>query len=128
MIQNQLKTVADPSDIYDSLSPLWKRSRAVCRGERYVKLHDKDLDTVDYSNLLIPFSPSMTRGQYNFYKAEAELPGIASTFGKTLVGGLLRKMPTLKFPAGVPDEVHDWIINEFGNDGSPLISFLDEAI
>src|SRR6478609_12008221 len=105
------KTVADPCDSYDSMRELWIRSRALCRGEKFVKGFDKVLDKYNYKNLLIPFSPSMTQEQYNFYKAEAELPGISSQFGKTLVGGLLRKSPTLKFPSGVPDDAEKWIFH-----------------
>lgn len=41
--------------------------------ERFVKDYDNIIDVASFSNLLIPFSPSMTQTQYNFYKAEAEL-------------------------------------------------------
>jgi hypothetical protein len=121
------KTVGDPNAEYVSLQPLWLRSRAVCSGERYVKAFDSAL-TVNYRNMLIPFSPSMTQQQYDFYKAEAELPGIVAQFTKMLVGGLLRKQPVLKLPEGVPEEAHDWIINQFGQDDSALAAFLDEAL
>jgi hypothetical protein len=124
--QSQVKTVSDPCASYESLEHLWRRSRAVCRGEKYVKEFDSyvNLDT----NLLIPFSPSMSDEQYNFYKAEAELPGITSQYAKTIIGGLLRKQPTIKFPEGVPEDAADWIIHEFGQDDSPLAAFLDEAL
>jgi hypothetical protein len=122
------KTVADPCAQYESLIPLWIKSRAVCRGERYVKEYDKLVDIDTFKNLLIPFSPSMSQAQYNFYKAEAELPGITSQFAKTLIGGLLRKQPLIKFPEGVPDEVSKWIIHQFGKDDSPMSAFLDEAL
>src|SRR6478736_3191274 len=92
------KTVADPCAEFDTMLPLWTRSRAICGGERYVKAVDARVDRWKNSNLLIPFSPSMTQQQYNFYKAEAELPGIVAQFAKMLVGGLLRKQPTLKLP------------------------------
>ena len=100
--QASVKTVADPNASYESLYPLWTKSRAVCNGERFVKDLDSMIDVVGFNNLLIPFSPTMTQQQYNFYKAEAELPGITAEFAKMLVGGLLRKSPTFKFPAGVP--------------------------
>jgi hypothetical protein len=121
------KSVADASAAYDSLKPLWIKSRAACRGERFVKDYDAILLPMG-DNLLIPFSPSMSQAQYNFYKAEAEWPGITSQFAKMLVGGLLRKQPTLKLPDGIPEEAHSWIINEFGKDDSPLTSFMDEAL
>ena len=121
------KSVADASASYDSLKPLWIKSRAACRGERFVKDYDS-IKLAMGDNLLIPFSPSMTQEQYDFYKAEAEWPGITAQFAKMLVGGLLRKQPTLKLPDGIPEEAHSWIINEFGKDDSPLTSFMDEAL
>jgi hypothetical protein len=121
------KTVGDPNAEFESLKPLWARSRAVCSGERYVKDYDSTLDT-KYRNLLIPFSPSMTPQQYDFYRAEAELPGIVAQFIKMLVGGLLRKQPVLKLPEGAPEEAKDWILNQFGQDDSSLAAFLDEAL
>lgn len=122
-----IKTVGDPNAEYESLQGLWARSRAVCSGERYVKEYDATLDT-KYRNLLIPFSPSMTPGQYDFYRAEAELPGIVAQFIKMLVGGLLRKQPILKLPDDAPEEAKDWILNQFGQDDSSLAAFLDEAL
>ena len=112
--QSAVKTVADPNASYESLKPLWNKSRAVCSGERYVKAYDGVIDPVSFSNLLIPFSPSMSQAQYNFYKAEAELPGIVSQFAKLLVGGLLRKKPELSLPDGIPEEAANWILNELG--------------
>ena len=123
--QAAIKTVADPNAAYESLVPLWNKCRAVCSGERFVK----DLDSaVSVSNMLIPFSPSMSQAQYNFYKSEAELPGIVAQFARMLVGGLLRKQPTLSLPEGFPEEGYDWIMNEFGQDGSSLSSVLDVAL
>ena len=122
------KTVADPNAEYDSMQGVWLRNRAICQGERYVKDLDGLIDVIRFSNLLIPFSPTMDQLQYNFYKAEAELPGITSQFAKMLVGGLLRKAPTLSLPESVPEEVHDWIINEFGADDSSLTAFLDNSL
>ena len=123
-----VKTVGDPCASYESLQHLWKRSRAVCRGERFVKALDAVVDQHGFKNLLIPFSPSMTQQQYDFYKAEAELPGISAEFAKTLVGGLLRKQPTIKLPEHVPAEAHEWIKHTFSKDEGSLLSFLDEAL
>jgi len=122
------KTVADPSLAYESLAYSRLKARAVCSGEQAVKDMDSVLDVYAFTNLLIPFSPSMTQQQYNFYKAEAELPGICAQFAKTLVGGLLRKQPTLELPDSVPDDAKSWIVDEFGKDDSPLSAFMDEAI
>ena len=119
------KTVADPCAAYNSLKAIWVRCKAVCGGEKNVKDFD---NFIGMGNFLIPFSPSMTQEQYDFYKAEAELPGITAQFSKMLVGGLLRKKPSLSLPKEVPEEAHDWIINQFGQDDSSLISFLDEAL
>jgi hypothetical protein len=117
--------VGDPNAEYESLSRLWRRSRAVCSGERHVKAFDH---TISMDNMLIPFSPTMSQAQYDFYRAEAELPGIVSQFAKLLVGGLLRKQPEVKLPEGLPNGALEWILNEFGEDGSPLSAFLDKAL
>ncbi len=126
--QAVVKSVADPNAIYETLKPLWDKSRAACSGERYVKDYDRILDNVRFTNLLIPFSPSMTDEQYRFYRAEAEWPGITSQFSKMLVGGLLRKPPQLTFTKEVPEEAKDWILNQFGRDDSSLVAFLDDAL
>ena len=78
--QAAIKTVGDPNAAYESLKAVWERSRAVCTGEKFVKDYDGLLDVYSFSNLLLPFSPSMSQEQYNFYKAEAELPGITAQF------------------------------------------------
>lgn len=126
--QAAVKTVADPNASYESLKSLWNKSRAVCSGERFVKDFDGMIDVQKFSNLLIPFSPSMTQTQYNFYKAEAELPGITAQFSKMLVGGLLRKQPSLTLPLDAPADAMDWIMNQFAKDGAPLSAFLDQAL
>jgi hypothetical protein len=122
------KSVADPNAYYESLKPLWEKSRAVCGGERFVKAYDGLLDVFTYTNLLIPFSPSMSINQYNFYKAEAELPGITKEYSKMIVGGLLRKDPQLTLSDKIPKEAKEWILSRFCHDSSPIISFLDEAL
>lgn len=122
---DKTKTVADPNAEFETMQPLWNRSRAICSGERYAK----DLDgMVSMNNMLIPFSPSMTQAQYDFYKAEAELPGIVSQFAKMLVGGLLRKTPILTLPDDSPEEAKDWIIDDFAQDDSSLVAFLDSVL
>jgi hypothetical protein len=127
-VQANKKNVGDPNAAYESLRDLWIKCRAVCSGERFVKDLDSIVDTYTFSNLLIPFSTSMTQMQYNFYKAEAELPGITAQFSKMLVGGLLRKQPSLELPEEVPEECYNWIMNEFGVDDCSLSAFLDEAL
>lgn len=122
------KSVADPTAAYESMQSLWDRSRAVISGERFVKDYDGYLDTINFQNLLIPFSPSMTPQQYAFYRAEAELPGIVSQYSKTLIGGLLRKQPQLKLPEEVPDGAYDWVMTAFSQNNLPLVSFLDEVL
>ena len=122
------KTVADPTAAYDSIRPLWTKSRAVCNGERFVKEYDGYLDNVNFQNLLLPFSPSMTEQQYKFYKSEAELPGIVAQYARIIVGGLLRKQPQLELPDSAPEEAKQWIMDAFAQDSSPLLSFLDTAL
>jgi len=122
------KTVASPRADYDRMVPVWAKSRAVCLGERFVKTYDEILDTFTFRNLLIPFSPSMSQKQYNWYRAEAELPGISSEFAKMIVGGLLRKRPVITLPDSAPPESADWIMNEFGQDDSSMLAFMDQAL
>jgi hypothetical protein len=123
--QASVKTVADPCAAYESVLPLWQRSRAACSGERYVKSLD---GLIGLNNLLLPFSPSMSQEQYTFFRNEAEWPGVTTLFAKTIVGGLLRKQPVLTLPEGVPQEAQDWILNQFAQDDAPLTSFMDAAL
>lgn len=122
------KSVADPSSVYESMRPLWQKSRAIIGGERFAKDYDGYLDVLKFSNLLLPFSPSMTPVQYEFYKAEAELPGIVAQYSRVIIGGLLRKQPQVKLPDDVPEGAYDWIMSSFSQTGLPLISFLDDAL
>jgi len=129
MAQNAVKpnkTVASPIATYETMAPTWTRNRAIMAGERYIKDHDSVPDIGH--NLLIPFSPSMTPEQYAFFKAEAETPGIVSTYVKMMIGGLLRKPPQLTLPEGIPEEAKNWLLNEFGEDGCTLSAFLDECL
>jgi len=122
------KTVADPLSVYESMRPLWEKSRAVIGGERFVKDYDSVLDTLLFANLLLPFSPSMSQEQYNFYRSEAEFPGVVSQYARILIGGLLRKQPQLALPKEAPADAYDWIMQTFTHSNSPLISFLDEIL
>ena len=79
-----------------NVNRMWERSRAVIDGEAAVKALDKVLDTDGFTNVLVPFGKQMTQDQYNFYKAEAELPGLVGQYVKIIVGGLLRKPPALE--------------------------------
>jgi hypothetical protein len=125
--RNYKKSVADPTDRYHSLLPLWRKARAVIQGESNVKAHDDTLKR-DYSNILIPFSPSMTAAQYEFYKSEAELPGLTSQYCKVLISALLRKESQLQLPDQFGDEAYNWIKNEFTSEGKSLFNFLDTAL
>jgi hypothetical protein len=127
-VSQRKKSVADPSSIYESMKPLWEKSRAIIGGERFTKDYDGYLDVVNYSNLLLPFSPSMTPKQYSFYKAEAELPGITAQYARIVIGGLLRKQPNLELPKDVPGEAYDWIMTKFSQNNLPLVSFLDDVL
>jgi len=122
------KGPSEPNALYESMKLLWCRSRAVCSGERFVKAYDTIIDNVRFTNMLLPFSTSMDQKQYDFYRAEAELPGIVAQYARIIVGGLLRKRPVLELPAAFAPDVKDWILNEFGQDESPLVSFLDSAL
>jgi len=125
---NRSKTVGDPNSRYESLKPLWRLSRGILNGQAHAKALDNTLDAIGFSNILLPFSPSMTESQYKFYKAEAELPGLTAQYVKVLIGGMLRKQPEVILPDGVPEGALDWIKNEFTANGNSLLSFLNDAL
>jgi hypothetical protein len=121
-------SVGTPTYEYESMVRIWKRARAILNGELYAKEHDRYIDTVNYTNLLVPFSPRMSQEQYRWYVAEAELPGLTSQYAKILTGGLLRKLPEMTLPDSVPEEAENWLRNRFTEDGRPMVAFLDDAI
>jgi len=118
----------DPTPAYRSMESLWSRSRAVLDGEKAAKEHDETLDVSEYKNLLIPFSPKMSQEQYNFYKAEAELPGLVSQYARILVDGILRKEPSLQLPESVKEDASYWIFNAFTSENNTLYSFLQKIL
>jgi len=125
---NSNKSVGDPSDQYTSIRPLWDRARAVIQGQRFSKAFDTYIDNANFNNLLLPFSPSMTQNQYDFYRAEAELPGLTSQYARVLVGSMLRKGVSLELPEDVPEGAKDWILHKFTSDEKSIHAFLDEAM
>jgi hypothetical protein len=125
---NQSKQVQDPCGEYEDLKYVWAKSRAICNGERHTKAYDLIIDRVNFTNILIPFSPTMSDIQYNFYKAEAELPGLVSQYARIIVGGLLRKPPQIEFPEGLPEGAEEWIKESFSQDEGTLLTFLDNSL
>jgi hypothetical protein len=120
--------VETPSASYMSLKPLWKKARAVLQGEAHAKAHDEYVER-DYSNLLLPFSPSMTQPQYDFYKSEAELPGLTTQYARVLISALLRKPSQLTLPEELDSvNAYDWLTKDFTLDGASMFNFLDSAI
>jgi hypothetical protein len=114
-----------PTDEYLSQVSEWKRNRAIIQGPSYTK----DFDTVPSAdNLLLPFNPTMTQSQYDFYKAEAEVPGVSSEFCKMIIGGLLRKQPLLELPEDAPEGAKSWILDDIGSDKSNLITLMSTAL
>ena len=114
-----------PTDEYLSQVSEWKRNRAVIQGPSYTK----DFDTSpSHDNLLLPFNPTMTQEQYDFYKAEAEVPGVSSEFCKMIIGGLLRKQPLLELPEDAPEGAKTWILDDIGSDKSNLITLMSTAL
>jgi len=119
--------VETPSASYMSMKPLWKKARAVLQGEAHSKAHDEYVER-DYSNLLLPFSPSMTQQQYDFYKSEAELPGLTTQYARVLISALLRKQSQLTLPEELGEGAYNWITKDMTLDGASLFNFLDSAI
>lgn len=128
MAQINNRSVGSTSIEYDSMSRLWRRSRAILEGELAAKDHDTNLDLVNYTNLLIPFSSQMSPEQYRWYVSEAELPGLTSQFSRVLLGGLLRKAPNIVLPESAPEDAEDWLRNNFSRENGSLVSFLDQVI
>lgn len=122
------KTVGDPNFKYESLKDLYARARAIVGGEHATKLHDSDLDVIAFTNILIPFSVTMTPPQYAFYRSEAELPGLCSQYLRVLVAGLLRKRPELVLPEDVDKEAQEWLLSDFSKDHGSLLAFLSESL
>jgi hypothetical protein len=125
---NRSKTVGDPNSRYESLKPLWKLARGILNGQAHAKALDRVVDSMGFSNILLPFSPSMTQEQYNFYKAEAELPGLTAQYVKVLIGGMLRKSPEMVLPQDAPEGALDWLKNEFTSNNDSLVAFLSDAL
>jgi hypothetical protein len=127
MTNTKAKTLADPSDEYERLLPVWRRCRAAFEGERAIKELDAILDLISFSNVLTPFSPRMTPEQYNFYRSEAEFPSVTSEFGRMIVGSLTRRSPELVLPEAA-SAYSDWLTNSVGQDGGTLLSFITECL
>ena len=117
--------VEDPCDAYETFYKYWTKCSAFVAGQDKVKALDV-LPSI--GNILLPFSPTMSPDQYNFYKSEAELPGINSQFVAVIIGGLLRKPPVITYKKDIPEEAKDWIINDITNTSGSLISFLNELL
>lgn len=123
------KSLGDPCASYESMTPLWEKARAIINGQAHARAYDDVVDTHNFTNLLLPFSPTMSQQQYAFYRAEGELPGLVAQYAQVILGGLLRKPVSIEIPDGVfPAGTEDWIRNQFGSDGTSLHSFLDAAI
>jgi hypothetical protein len=122
------KTVGDPNASYVSMRTTWERARAIMNGQAHARAYDDTIDVVDYTNLLLPFSPLMNQQQYKWYRSEGELPGLVNQYTKVLVGGLLRKPPQYSLPKSVPEDAIQWLNNSFSADGNSMISFLDQAL
>jgi len=125
--QSNKTGVETPSASYLSLKPLWKKARAILQGEAHAKAHDEYISHTG-ENLLIPFSPTMSQNQYDFYKSESELPGLTAQYSKVLIGALLRKDSQLTLPDEFGEDAYNWLTKDFTLDGQSLFNFLDAAI
>jgi hypothetical protein len=122
------KGIQDPCAEYNNHVKDWMKSEAFCTGEAAVKRLDTILDTGNMSNVLLPFSKDMEQAQYDFYRAEAELPGITAQFSKVIVNGLLRKPPVLTIERDLPNEVLNWVLSEMGGEGKSIVDVLFEVL
>ena len=112
---------------YTELAPIWGRNSACLEGQAAAKAHDKTL-THDQSTLLVPFSTRMQQDQWDFYLHEAELPGIAEQFARTVRGGMLRKPVVIDPPEGADDTLEPWLRTRPGVAGEDLLAFLHAAL
>jgi hypothetical protein len=127
------RSVGDPCSSYESMKLQWERARAVLGGQRAMKAYDTTLDVFTYRNLLLPFSPTMTQLQYDFYKAEAEASGLVPQYAKIIQAGLLRKEPIAGLAKdaksyGLPDDALKNVLNRISLNGKGLVHFLNEAL
>lgn len=130
------KHVGTPSDEFDSMRTVWGKCRAIIRGQESTKAYDEYVNDYDVQgvnrNLLLPFSPSMTQNQYDFFKGEAELPGITSQYAKSMIGALLRKDASLTLTDRLPDELREeitnWLRHELTADSRSMFHLLDDAL
>ena len=112
---------------YDELLPIWDKMDAVLSGEAAAKDYDKRLRR-DNSNLLVPFAVSMEDDQWKLYLHEAELPGIAEQFARTVRGGMLRKPVVIEPPDDAPGTLESWLRTRPGAGGEDLLAFLTAAL
>ena len=119
-------SVQNPCAEYESFKGIWKANKAVLGGNTTVRAHDAHVNF--RTNLLVPFSVKMTDAQYALYKAEAELPQVTRQFATMLIGGLLRKQPTLTLPDRYDPSVANWLLQEIGIDGSPLSTLIENTL
>lgn len=117
--------VETPCDAYVEYLPKWRKCRDVFEGGDAINKHDA---VVNMNCYLLPFSPGMDPAQYNFYKREAEYPGIVGEYARMLIGGLIRKRPQISFPSNISSVSVDWIYNSFMHEGSGLVTFLAQAL
>lgn len=121
------KNIGDPRIEYQSNLTEWKKNRAILQGQMATKDYDK---VPSHNNILLPFNSTMTQRQYDFYKAEAELPAVSSQYARMLIGGLLRKNPLLEVNTTLAnsEEITDWLLYRFGSANESMVSFLDSAL
>ena len=112
---------------YEELVPVWEKMEAVLSGEAAAKGYDKDLRR-DNTNLLVPFSVNMERDQWALYLHEAELPGIAEQFARTVRGGMLRKPVVIEPADDSPNTLEPWLRTRPGAGGEDLLAFLTAAL
>ena len=75
----------------------WMRNRAVVSGTSSVLEWDRFVNNNAYTNMLVPFSAKMTQENYDIYKSEAEFPELTGEYIRIVLGGLLRKEPSISY-------------------------------
>jgi len=115
---------------YNELALRWKKNKIFTSGQDNVRAFDISMGTSPKDRFLIPFSENMEQEKYQFYVSESEFPGFAAEFARLVVNGLTRKEPIMKlgFDDNMNQEIREWILSDFGEDGMPFLALAARVI
>ena len=118
-IQGKKREIQDPNFEYIYLKRTWDRIRVVLRGLRATRQYDESPNQ-EKGNILTPFSPTMSKAQYDWYKEESEMGGFVNQFIKTIISGLLRKDPVIVLPESMTQPQKEEVFDRLDNAYKPI--------